>query len=457
MTATLSSVDLSRRSALNTTDLLAPDGVSEGFHRQRLPTAAEPRFHDVIHAIEGNHLAIHGLLQRVLQHPSPAEFTSASLRPGYRPAERLVIKRPTDRRLIAHVQLQPQMMRFGRVIIPSIRLRDLAVQPEYELRGFGDQILLAAEQDARRSSAMLMVGRGMDRALLQRQGWAMLGDDPVSVVSPQRLLGQLPAPRTPESPFYVDSLPQIKVRLGRLTDLGAMQGLYQQQAAQAYGPSIRDEDYWSWLITRRAHDRIYLFTEDDLAQAYVVVRGASVIELVDRTDDRRGSSRLLQRVGADAIEQGRHSLRIHAPLTDCVHEWSSRAGGQLFRGTDRSTWMAKLVSPRKLLRRLGTELHRRQRSAMPAEMSLRIGCEELLLRPGTRSFRVTRGAAKRHRLNLSQQAATQLLLGCRTAYELAASGEMVASTKKALTAAGTLFPPISMWRPFWDEVPVMNS
>ena len=77
-------------------------------------------------------------------------------------------------------------------------------------------LLLAAEQGARRSGAMIMMTRGSDEEALGRCGWVSLGDDPVSIVSPQRLLGQLPAPRKPESPFYANSMPRSNVQLGRL-------------------------------------------------------------------------------------------------------------------------------------------------------------------------------------------------------------------------------------------------
>ena len=421
-----------------------------------LPTA-DLRIHEVIEAIEGNHLAIEGFLQRVLHQPWPAEFASAVQRPGYSPAERFVIKRPSDRRLVAHLQLRPYMMRFGLAQIPVVRLCDLAVQAEYEIRGCGDQMLLAAEQGARRSGAMVMMTRGSDEEALGRCGWVSLGDDPVSIVSPQRLLGQLPASREPASPFYANSLPRGQVRLGRLTDIDAMRRLYDAQTARAYGSQIRDEAYWSWLVSRRAHNQIYLFTENEETLAYVVLRGASVIELMDSTDDDRGAARVLKYVGADAIEQGRHSLRIHAPLTERVHTWSDLAGGQVFAGSDELTWMVKIVSPRSLLRRMAAELHHRRFSRLKCEVSLRIGNEDLLLRSGVRSLRVTRGLARNHRLEMSHRAAAQLLLGYRDADELAACGQLKASSSKALESARLLFPMVNMWRPCWDELPVIKS
>jgi len=316
MTTALSTVSLPRRSAVGSQSV----HVIGDAPAAAIPLGQLNVRYEVVHAIEGNHLAIQELLHRVLHQPTPVEFTSATLRPGYVPAERLVIKRPSDRRLVAHLQLQPQVMRFRQVMVPSVHLRDLAVLDEYEVRGFSDQMLLAADQDAQRSGAMIMTTRAADEDVFRRHNWVGLGYDPVSVVSPQRLLGQLPAAPEPESPFYSNSYPRCETRLGRLTDLAAFMGLYERQATRSYGPLTRDEDYWTWLITRRAHDRMYLYTEDEKPLAYIIVRGASLVELVDETSDKHGAARLMERVGADAIEQGRHSIRIHAPRSDLVHQ-----------------------------------------------------------------------------------------------------------------------------------------
>ena len=411
---------------------------------------------NVVHAIQGNHLAIQTFLQRQLHRPSRAEFSSANLRPDYQPSERLIIKSPIDQTLIAHVQLEPQTIGFGHVEIPISRFRDLAVLPEFRHRGFGDRMLLEAEAEAKRSGAMLMVARGEDYKLLKKHGWSTLGSDPVSIASPQRFLGQLPAPKEPESPFYASRMPTSEVRIGRLTDVDDLFALHQQDQARAYGPVVRTKERWAWLMSKQSHDRIYLFIENDVTMAYIVVSGSSIVELVDTTDDGRGSARMLENVGADAIDQGRHTLRIHCPIDNRVHQWADLAGGQVFASATEDAWMVKVLSYRTLLRRLAPEIYKRRPRATN-ELSIRIGGEELLIKPGARSMKVTRGSSSKQRIGLTNRAAVQLFLGYRSASELAEKNELVASCDQALKTAEKVFPAQMLWRSRWDDMPVRNA
>ena len=170
------------------------------------------------------------------------------------------------------------------------------------------------------------------------------------------------------------------------------------------------------------------------ALAYVVVRGASVLELVDQTDDGRGSARLLQHVGADAIDQGRYSVRLQCPLSSPAHVWADQAGGQLFTDAVQDCWMVKILSKRTLLRRLAHEMYRRKPKSL-TELGIRIGNEELLIRNGVRSMKVTRGNSTKHQIGLTNRAAAQLFLGYRSVQELAEHRELVASDDVAMAAA----------------------
>ncbi len=416
--------------------------------RLREPIAVEP-------AIHGNHLAIQGFLQRSLHRPSKAEFNSALMRPGYDPSERLIVKDPKDKTVAGHVQVQSQTIRFGRSEIPVGRLRDFAMLPEFRHRGVDRKLLAEAETLAKRNGAMMMVARQEDYRFLKSNGWSVFGSDPVSIVSPQRLLGQLPAPAEPESPFYADKMPQWEVRMGRLTDVEALSSLYESSFSQSYGSVVRSLEDWSWLISKRAHDRVYQFIEDGQPLAYVVVRGASVLELVDQTDDGRGSARLLQHVGADAIDQGRYSVRLQCPLSSPAHAWADQAGGQLFTDAVQDCWMVKILSKRTLLRRLAHEMYRRKPKSL-TELGIRIGNEELLIRNGVRSMKVTRGSSTKHQIGLTNRAAAQLFLGYRSVQDLAEHRELVASDAVALAAASELFPPVSMWRPLWNDMHVLD-
>ena len=409
---------------------------------------------DIEPAITGNHWAIHSFLQHQLHQPSNAEFISASQRPDYQPSERLIIKSPVDRSVIAHLQLEPQSIRFGSTEIPVARLRDFAIPPEFRQRGYADRMICAAEAMARKNGAMLMVARGEDYRLLRSHGWSVMGSDPVSVVSPRRLMGQLPPPPVPESPFYASSMPETRVSIGRLTDLEGLKSMYESQHGATTGTRVRSREMWSWLIGRCAHNRIYVYSENNEPMSYVVVRGASILELVDLTDGR-GASAVVARVAADAIDQGRHGLRIHAPLSDRIHQWADAAGGQVFAAAHDDVWMMKSLSNRTLLRRLAHEMYRR-RPRLSGELGVVVGEDEFLVRRGVRSMKITRGDCPRHFVRVTESAALQLFLGYRTAIELAENGELVASTDDAHRVVDELFPAVQHWRPRWDDVPVIS-
>ena len=175
---------------------------------------------------------------------------------------------------------------------------------------------------------------------------------------------------------------------------------------------------------------------------------------MDKTEGR-GAARLLERVGADAIDQGRHSLRLQCPMDSPVHTWADQAGGQLFAPPAEASWMVKILSKRTLLRRLAHELHRRKPRSL-SELGVRIGDEELLIRKGVRSMKVTRGSSSKHQIVLTDRAAVQLFLGYQSVAELAHCKELVASDPIAFKAASELFPPVMLWRTSWDDASVLS-
>lgn len=425
-------------------------------NRTPIPGKEAKLDNDVVPAIAGNHFAIHGFLQRLLHRPSLAEFTSATQRPDYVPAERLIVKSPKNRSIAGHVQLEPQTIRHGFAEIPVTRFRDLAVLPEFQLRGSADDLVVAAETEARRVGSMLIVARGEDSKLLKAHGWSVLGSDPYSVAGPQALLSHLPAPAEPESPYYASMRPVVQVRIGRLTDIAEMQHAYEMRFAMTSGTRVRSADLWTWLASKRSYDRIYIVTVNDQTKGYVVVRGGSILELVDLTDDGSGGARLVQRVAADAIDQGRHSIRIHAPITDAVHTWADRAGGQVLASQTDDIWMGKCLSNRTLLRRLAQELYRRRPQDMQT-ICLKIDNEELLIGKGSRSMKVTRGNAATDRIQISAANALQMFLGYRSAADLCATGKLIPSSNRALQIAGQLFPVSELWRTRWDDVAVAHG
>ena len=102
-------------------------------------------------------------------------------------------------------------------------------------------------------------------------------------------------------------------------------------------------------------------------------------------------------------------------------------------------------------------MFRRQRKQNVVEaLSIRIGSEEIRVARGVRSMKVTRAVAKRHRIGLTQKAATQLLLGYRSADQLADTQQLVASTSEAMRTIRILLPALNLWRTAWDDTPVVD-
>jgi predicted acetyltransferase len=250
-------------------------------------------------------------------------------------------------------------------------------------------------------------------------------------------------------------MPKSEVVVGRLTDSAALQLLYSRAMNGTYGTTERNDAYWNWLLARGAHDRIYLYRENGQPLGYVVVRGATALEIIDTTEDCRAAARLLEKFALDAIEQGRHAVHLYAPMSHQVHAWVSMADGQAFCEADGLTWYAKLLSARGTLRRLGTELHARHVMNSTIDWGLRIGDDAFKLKAGKSSLQVIRGTASRG-IAVDQGAATQLLLGSRDALELAALGGLLATDRSALATAQALFPTLNVWRHPWDFVPTIN-
>jgi len=141
-----------------------------------------------------------------------------------------------------------------------------------------------------------------------------------------------------------------------------------------------------------------------------------------------------------------------------VHQWADLADGILYAGVTEESWMAKVPSVRALLRRLAPEIFRRQRKQeVVADLSVRIGKEEIRIERGVRSMKITRGVANRHRVGLTQKAAVQLMLGYRSVDELAAQQKLVASTDEAMNSIRILFPAQNLWRPEWDDSTVLRT
>src|SRR5262249_4869311 len=102
------------------------------------------------------------------------------------------------------------------------------------------------------------------------------------------------------------------IRLWRHVELEALRNIYRQYAQSAWATVERSEQYWRWLVSRKAHHEIIVAVHgkdswDDLDKpsnivGYAVVRGSRVVELCTLPGHEQVAARLLGRACQDAIE-----------------------------------------------------------------------------------------------------------------------------------------------------------
>jgi GNAT superfamily N-acetyltransferase len=435
----------------------SPSGRAEAVEQARSPFL-------VTHARAGDHQVIQHLLVQVLRGPSAGEFQAALDRPEYDPGHRLLVK--LDEQPLAHVQLVRREIYFGAVTLPVTDFVDAAVLPEYRSRGLANVLLPAAERVAADNGAMLLTARTETPGCFIERAWAVCGRHSYSSVSPRDLLAKLHADRKPIAIPWACHAAHYHIRHWRHVEQDALTRLYAENSRGTYGPPLRGDEYWRWLVVRRAYDQIYVAIQQqegtdpyDLRAgivAYAAVKDGRIVELIDSGATDAGLQ-LIARACADAIERDQHVIRLHAPPHHPRHAWIREAGGQhvCAEVNQAESLLAKVIDPRRLLERLAPELYQRARRSgitRGTELGLQIGRHKIGLQVTTRSVRVVSGRLGRSYVRLSYPAATQLLLGHTDIALLVETGAAKLSTRVALDFVRGLFSQVPFWRPPLDDL-----
>ena len=431
----------------------------------------------------GDHPAAHQLLSSVFHGPSSTEFHAQIEDPGYEPVDRLLIK--LGDRVAAHVRTKRHTLQFGSQQVEAGGVFDLATLPEYRQQGMATALLVAAEKRFIRDGAVLGLLHTNLPDFFQRRGWVACGRHSYSVASPRRILSQLvaggyrndgaaaqvvPDQNEASAAALLDNgvRPPLTIRLWRRVELAALERLYDQNLAAGWGLVRRNEAYWSWLISRRAYDRIYVAIEGSDIQelsaslapivGYAVVKEGRIVELVTEPQRDDVAAGLLARVCGDAIERDLHSVRLDAPPDCPLHEIMASAGGSFIghQVDQGGVQLAKVFAPLKLLEQLCPVLHERGKQAelsRPCELGLLLGGEKHRLLATRRSVKLLSGKLGRSYLNCNHAQLTQLMLGHLDVAAAAESGRLTASTRVAIETAAALFPQRPFWRSPWDELP----
>jgi predicted acetyltransferase len=404
----------------------------------------------------GDHPEIYQFLLAVFQAPSREEFHAVQDEPSYDPAQRLLVKR--EGRIAAHMQLLHRTMCFGQSRLPVAQVQWLGTLPEFRSLGYATRLLHRAEQEMRKSGALLGVLRTRIPQFFRRAGWAVCGRESYSLAPARDILARLSAEPGPRLP--------LSIRLWRHVELPSLMRLYQQNTGRACGPLERSEPYWRWLISRKAfdhiivaihgRDRMELVDTNAPIVGYAVVCQDRVVELLTAPDYPAAAMQLLARACGDSIEHNRHTIAVEAPPGDPLHRLVGEAGGltNASESDGGEVQMVKVLNPAQFVRAIEPELAERARAGnLPplCELGLCIEGSRQVLTVTRRGVRLTAGRLGRSYLALKDNEFTRMLLGHNDVAESVQQERIIPSTQIALDTARTLFPSLPLWRPKWDD------
>jgi predicted acetyltransferase len=415
----------------------------------------------------GDHPAVHQFLLSVFHEPSGTELQSQLDEPTYEPSDRLLVKH--GERVAAHLRLIRREMRFGASTLPIAYVADVATLPEYRGRGYASALLAAGERKMYQEGALLGLLRTTEPEFYRRRGWIVCGRHSYSVAGCHHVLAQL---RQPEPPYprrlAAGVPPPLHLRYLRRVELAAVIRLHEQGLRQAYGPYVRTEAYWRWLVNRRGYDRVYVAIEgspeielDGTFSAivgYAAARSDRIVELVTKPDRPDAAVRLLARFCSDAIEQDLCEIRVDLSPNHPLHQVLLSSGG-VFRQREQErgqVFMVRVLDTARLVSALHAELQSRLRFEKPIaqrELGFVIGDQPLTLEiaPGTSGLTPKRLGRTHLRCDWPQF--WQLLLGHMDVQQAASCGTLFVSNRLGLDLAGTIFPQLPLWYPPLDDLP----
>jgi predicted N-acetyltransferase YhbS len=416
----------------------------------------------VVPATSGDHAAVYFFLSDVFQGPTRAEFKASLEDPCYRPLDRLLLRRGGQ--IIAHVHLTHRVMQFGRVQVPIAGLDWLGVAANCQGQGLGSHLLAAAEKQLARSGALVAWLRTGSPYFFRRAGWAVCGRHSYSRAGAHAVLARLL-----DHGLRYSRHPRLHIRPWRRWEERALVRIYNQNLAGRYGPLERTPAYWQWLVRRQAYDQLYVALDGpdlwDLKETstpivgYLAIKGERIVELMTAPGRRKAAIELVARACGDAIEHDRRSIVLHAPSTSRMFDIFDEAGGRRYHheADPAGVYMARVLAPVELLRRLGDDLFRRAEEAglpYPLELGLLVDGRKYQLEITRRRVVVAAQHVGRSYLRMNVADFTRLVLGQLDWDRAMAERRIEASTALALETGRALFPRLPFWRPPLDELMV---
>lgn len=280
----------------------------------------------------------------------------------------------------------PMVMRIGRAEVRMDGIGGVATPEEHRNKGYSRRVLEAAIEHMLAGDASLSTLYGIPH-YYPKFGYATLGPEYTLALQELDTRDEMPAGLT--------------IRRGTAGDLSAVQRLYRQETARAYGAVLRDDDWWVW---HKLAEELQA-GEDELR---VVVRGSRVVGYAWRGGGfwwmehvaRDGASvlRIAEAFAADADaadavltmcrrwarETGLDGCELAIPPDNRVSQAAmfhhARFAAQYH---DEAEFMGRVTGLVSLLRALAPELEVRWRSAAamtpPFAMTIASGAERVTI------------------------------------------------------------------------------
>ena len=422
----------------------------------------------VVAATASDHAAIHQTLLDVFQGPTAGEFSAQLEDPLYEPCDRLIIKQRG--RVAAHLQLTHRMWCFGAARIPVAGVHWLCTLPEMRGSGYGHALLAAADEKMRQDATVLGLLRTEIPHFYHPSRWAVCGRHSYTRADARKILAQLSASKAPN---LMKKEKRLNIRHWRQMELAALMRIYQERVHTLYGPLVRSEQHWRWLIGRRAFDQIIVAIDggnravastdpdDDpggTIVGYAITKGPQILELMTLANHVTAAQQLLARVCGDAIERDDHTVIYHGPPADSLHETLVLANGSWHHheACQREVFMTRLLDPGQTLRYMEPELRERAARAdlrLPVELGMLIDTEKFLLSLTDDRLDVTRGRLGRSYIACTWPEFTRLALGHYDVDHVIAEGRLQASTQISEEVTRALLGRVPHWRPPLDDLP----
>jgi predicted N-acetyltransferase YhbS len=440
--------------------------VSRGRRAGRRETNKAGQTLAIVPARPGDYASTQQFLTSVFRGPSPAEFRASAEDPAHEPGDRLLLKRGHD--VLGHALVTHRSIRFGRSVVSAAGLQRLATNPELRGQGFGVLLLRRAERhmiDEGHALGLLATTRP---EFFARFGWTACGRRNQYSANVCKILSVLAA-----KGLHPKIRKPLDIRPLRRMEVSNVAKIYRVNVSDRHGPLERSEAYWQWLVNRGAYDEFLVAIDrrsahrspdrDAVIVGYAVLRGDRIVELFTLPDHNKAGIQLLSRACGEAIERGIDTLRVElAPRHRLIRVLRAAGAVPPSRRRCDDVLMAKVLSPERMLRWLGSEFVNQATTAglpLPLDFGLAVESQKYQVSidsptsgngHASRTVDVATGSMGRSYLRIEPARLTELLLG---QVDWKSPGNIELSTKLAEQAAAVLFPRRTLWRPPFDDLP----